>query len=112
MKLTIERDKWQRGEVGAKLLSPETGKMCCLGFYCLAIGMTPEQIVGQGTPWCVSESLPPEGQWLVGRLRGMGNVRNADPLMLTNDKLSTSEHEREKELAKEFAEHGVEVEFV
>ncbi len=69
MKLTIKRSEWSRGVQSANALlvnddiidqneeyasftspSPKMGTKCCLGFLCLAIGATEEQIAGKSMP--------------------------------------------------------------
>lgn len=41
LKVIIDRTKWLRGEGNDKsrLLRPSDGKMCCIGFACLAAGI-------------------------------------------------------------------------
>lgn len=55
--LIIDRSKWRTGEngdystgVGRTLLLNNEGNMCCLGFECLRIGLSKEQINGKGAP--------------------------------------------------------------
>ena len=44
--VSIDRKRWLRGEGGrvSSLLRPSDGKMCCMGFYCLVMGLSPEDI--------------------------------------------------------------------
>jgi len=51
MKLEIDRTKWLRGEGSdaSRLLRPSDGKMCCLGFACLAAGYAPVNIENKST---------------------------------------------------------------
>ena len=48
----VKRSKWFRGHGGdrSKLLIPETGEMCCLGFACLVAGLTKADISDRQTP--------------------------------------------------------------
>ena len=50
--LTIDRAKWLRGEdsVDTYLLRQRDGKMCCLGFLCLAAGFSRRDITDVGEP--------------------------------------------------------------
>jgi hypothetical protein len=50
--LTIDRAKWLRGEdsVDTYLLRKRDGKMCCLGFLCLAAGFSRLDITDVGEP--------------------------------------------------------------
>lgn len=51
MKLTIDRTRWNGGgNVYESSLLRDDGKMCCLGFYCLAKGKTPDEILGFEMP--------------------------------------------------------------
>ena len=64
IKVVINRSKWSRGAVvGNALLVgepciateqgktvAEEGKMCCLGFVCLTLGFSPDQIRGRSMP--------------------------------------------------------------
>lgn len=52
MKLVIDRTRWQRGNPAgsSSLLNHKTGKMCCLGFYALAEGLTKYQIKDMSSP--------------------------------------------------------------
>jgi hypothetical protein len=71
MKLTIDRKKWLRGTGDSFLLSPRDGKMCCLGFYALACGLTENDIRDQLTPVGVykqhDKRMP---EWLFGGIHG------------------------------------------
>lgn len=49
-KFTIQRHGWHRGRSGAQLLVPSTGLKCCLGFFCLESGYSPDEIRGAGMP--------------------------------------------------------------
>jgi len=116
---TIDRSKWGRGFwfwTASKLLNSETGKMCCLGFFGLACGLTPEQIKGESAPdrglekhrqaWRDREAA----SWLFNE-----NGRSADcsDLMTYNDLLNyKSEAIREDDIARTFAKNGVTVTFI
>lgn len=114
MKLTIDRTKWLRGEGtgNSALLREKDGKMCCVGFYCLALGKTKEEISERKWPlktW-------PEFAWL---------VRQEDTLRRPNDETCDNNgvtlwklndnpevENREARIAEAFAKNGVEVEFI
>lgn len=101
MKLTIERDRWDRGNRSGYLLGPN-GK-CCLGFLALACGYRAEEISGVQLP---------------GRIRSFWRYPDRlsssamNDLMTINDNPHGSEAGREHTIARMFAEYGVEVEFV
>jgi hypothetical protein len=116
MKLVIDRAKWQRGEPGNGCLLRD-GRMCCLGFLGCALGIPADDLLEEATPGDVENSAWPE--WLLGDMSG--NSTAGDLLMRINDaalgsgsggSAVTSEEQREHALAREFAKHGVEVEFV
>ena len=110
MKLTINRKRWLRGDGSSMLLRSADKKMCCLGFYCRAVGFKPREIRDLGTP-----------RWLVkkwdARLKGLVSKRVANTavcteLMRENDAIEVEEPFREKRIAALFKRIGVEVRFV
>ena len=56
IKLTIDRQKWYRGKIQGSMLLRDDGRMCCLGFACLAKGVPREQILHRGTPSVIGPS--------------------------------------------------------
>jgi hypothetical protein len=125
-KLTIDRETWLRGEGSSNsfLRRAGDGKQCCLGFYCLARGLSAEEITDSTTPDIVGIN----DIWLQKKYAG-GQRRVQEVLMSTNDmplgsspdggptrvQYTTlySEAEREAVIASIFrAEGGVEVVFV
>jgi hypothetical protein len=118
MELVIDRSKWIRGKGGAAscLLCPSDGKMCCLGFYSLACGLTEKQIKGAATPVSLGmEGDNPlnntEGSWLL-REGVNSHTLEAKELMALNDDSSISDQVREDEITRIFATRGVTVKFV
>ena len=120
MKLTIDRQKWLRGEGSEdSFLLRHDGKMCCLGFYSLACGLKPENIEGMST---VDEAIdknglcqPNEVAWLIDRnnsKRVFNSSAIANTLMCVNDDVEVRDARREDSIAEIFAEYGVEVEFI
>lgn len=150
MKLVIDRSKWLQGEasVVSMLLRPQDGKMCCLGFYCLALG-APEKSINrvhtplgdEGDEWLptlIDKVVLEKAEWLfdgttvveatAGKKESPWKV-SADclSLMQVNDDMYESAYDppieaydppievwrsnKEEEIKKRFAEHGVEVEF-
>ncbi len=59
LKVVVDRKLWQRGSMfGSTLLNSKTGLMCCVGFACLAAGLTKGQIKGHTTiAWLVNNTL-------------------------------------------------------
>ncbi len=108
-KFIIDRTKWHRGKgtQNSRLLSPSSGKMCCLGFLCKAYGVTDEQMFDIAVPYKLSDTarqkLP---KWL------QDHNTPADLLIGVNDKCDIVGAEKEKQLTRLFALKGIEVTFV
>jgi hypothetical protein len=129
-KLVIDRITWCRGHgagtgrlfVDAEYASNNRathgqileGTMCCLGFACVQLaGKTPENLAGRAVPQGV-ENTPLAWSDLTSPEFG-----DANALMEINDDvpgedLTTlkDEADREAHVARIFAEHGIEVEFI
>lgn len=132
MKITIDRTKWSRGDLasnallvgrntldrsregnesaGANRPLPELGKMCCLGFACLALGATPDQIRDKPMPRDVSDEVELPGLrklcnavWECSVFARNAAVRNDSPLL---------DDQRELQLKQLASEAGFEFEFV
>lgn len=128
--LVIDRSKWLRGEGSnaSRLLRESDGKMCCLGMYGLACGLTPEDLLESHTPITAGLSIlwsdmskASGSDWLFQEHTTSWDCRT---LMQNNDvradiradimacSISVVEEEREKMIAQTFLEHGVTVTFV
>lgn len=109
MKVTIDRTKWYRGKGSStsRLLvdaSTDRGKMCCLGFVCLALGASENDILGKQMPF--SEGVPRIfPKWL-------NDGPDLYTLSFVNDSNSISETEREKTIIETCAKHDLEIEFI
>lgn len=130
MKLVIDRNKWLRGNPNtAQLLRIDNGKMCCLGFFALALGYTEDQISGLGDPIETIIDGPRPNLWptwgvcrrekLIEHDQGDAHVREEyedtddfNQLMTVNDDAQRSERSREDRIRSIFARNGVEVKFV
>lgn len=115
MTLTIVRSKWLHGEGGlrSELLRESDGKMCCLGFYGIACGIDAEDLLGVAEPESADEHDDDTDyrhdwpHWLFefgdcGALIGRND--SSDP--------EYSDAQREADIARLFAKHGVTVVFV
>lgn len=139
MKLTIDRSRWSRGEGAGdgaciRLLRQSDNKMCCLGFFALACGLTEKQILEMGEPQepLNDHRLPPPAPYAFLVEADPQEDREpiawdendepvfpyewsptttANELMATNDD-PMPEDVREQRIASHFARQGVEVEFV
>lgn len=114
-KVIVERSYWLRGEgeENSKLLRTEDGKMCCLGFVCLAFGKTEDDIAECEAPSCFSSHS--------GRKIGFGTPLiqedGSEPqavvsAMQVNDHRHMDESQRESELKRLLLVVGVDLEFV
>jgi hypothetical protein len=120
-KLSIDRATWLRGEgneAGAScLLRIGDGKMCVLGKYAFALGMTRDQLRGVPSPIGFNKLhddllfKEERAKWLFD---GNPNKvsQDAHELMATNDAEGLSETTREQTLIDIFAKHEIELEFV
>lgn len=111
MKLVIDRNRWLRGEGGAvsKLHRISDGKMCCLGFFCYALGAS--DLEGFASPYSVGAFRQWFGDEHGWHPRGPQDdaINN---LIALNDSETLSESSREQAIKYNFAELDVEVEFI
>jgi hypothetical protein len=132
MDFTIKRSLWLRGEGSTKsrLLRESDGKMCCLGQYALACGLSRSQIEGCEAPISLithSRMKPQKAEdwadayeiadWMKLYQRngpGFDTAMRTHDLMSANDydELGFTEAERETSIIGYFAKIGVNVTFV
>lgn len=115
----IDRKLWKRGASGSSALliepvlyehdnvvkeDPDQGKMCCLGFYAKACGLTDKQISGLTNYASLSKMAQ----------RKIPIAMREDEFRFINVNDGTSPHgkRREAKLIKLFAERGIKVKFV
>ena len=119
-KLTIDRTKWGRGKGSedSLLLRPSNGKMCCLGFLSLHVGLSEEDISFEKTPDSV---LNKKGCLIHSSLiklelnkifSSISTTEVCQELMYFNDTTSLTEEVREERLKLRFLQIGYEVEFI
>ncbi len=129
-KLLIDRDEWARGQRGdgimqlANLLySAKDHKKCCVGIYASARGVDNEVLADNGTcdelsgygSYEDNTPLPEDARWLLKFVEETGGYKDSEDAMKLykiNDDATLTESEREAQIAKIFAAHNVEVEFV
>ena len=117
MKLEINRDTWLRGEGSqdSQLLRKVDNKLCCLGFYSLACGLTTKDIVGRTSPFRIfTQDDSPKPSSCMMKLYDPEGAANRDVcihLMNVNDDRDKSEAVREKLITELFAKIDVEVTF-
>ncbi len=120
LKVVVERSKWLRGEgwEKSKLLRSKDGKMCCLGFACLAMGATTVQISDMNSPTMACNMggvLELPMLTMVGAdhpSRRLVNKAPVDEAMMVNDERFTSESAREAKLTELLAQVDIDLEFV
>lgn len=119
MKLVIDRTKWARGggeDEASFLLRTEDNKMCCLGFYCLAQGVSQSVIANVFSPGavCVDDSDFFENLKKLVRIKTDGPHNNdiCNKMMEVNDVSSFGDDVRETKLTKLFEKIDIDVEFV
>lgn len=121
MKFQIKRSEWRRGQgsFGSCLLSRHGEGKCCVGFFCLAAGLTEDQIrakcyIGTSEASSVRPSEFPDPElakpW-IGTMR-YGKSKASEPIYIVNDDPHIPDDMREGRLKQLFAELGHEVEFV
>jgi hypothetical protein len=104
---TVERATWLRGTDQSALLI-EDGRMCCLGFLCLAYGVTRKAIEDVSMPEGVTAGHRKLPAWL----RDDDWDSSVHALSEINDSKDISDKTRERRLAREFAKHKLGVKFV
>lgn len=107
MKVVVDRARWLRGEGGddSKLLRRMDGKMCCMGFACIAAGAEPEDIKGLTT---VGQVDPFALDWSGANCRGMNGL---DDLYSLNDSYGLSDDDREQRIVAAGNRVGLQFEF-
>lgn len=125
---TVQRGKWDRGKGDGKLLDPQTKKMCCLGFFCLAAGLKRKQIRDFNASSDIelfpvySKNYQDHAKRLHKLLPQLVTKQSMDrkltlKIMEENDRecdkngKRVSDEKREKKLTKLFEKMGVEVTF-
>lgn len=116
MKLTIKRSQWLRGEgpEASRLLRPNDGMMCCLGFYCLSRGYSPSEIVNHESPATLDNALEKLTELVcIGDFTAEPVAKNeVYKLMVANDFQRESDDKKEQTITALFAKLNPPVEVV
>lgn len=131
MKLEIDRSKWLRGDSDSALLRTQDRKMCCLGFFALACGLTEDDIENCGEPHQPFEENPrlqvhevmakvieveteerESNDGSISEVHTYSETNLSSRLMRVNDDIELLETTREQQITELFAMVGVEVSFV
>ena len=89
--------------------------MCCLGYYGLACGLSPEQLMNKENPIECSSWNSSLSSWLFGSISLNGRFASSEDclnLMGYNDDEDIDDETREAKITAIFAKHGIQVEFV
>lgn len=115
----IDRLIWLRGERNSALLRDSDCKRCCLGIYAEACGVADGLMVSTADPAELDEASKKTlcdagGDWLFGEDEySHRNSKATNDLIYANDtSMLSSEPQREKNIARIFAENGVTVTFI
>lgn len=107
---TVERSRWLRGEGSdaSRLLRSEDHLMCCVGFFCKAMGFTDDELLEMSTLNALLTNHQQE--------RNEEKIYLIDPFQGTaymiNDDLILHDGDREDSLTEEFKGLGIRVTFV
>lgn len=123
MDLIIERSRWLRGENDGKgnpaepTLRDFDGNMCCLGFYCLALGVTINDMLEIPDPQhlidATGDKFKDSLKYLVKSTSDkVDNTKICVELMDVNDSYEKTEGMRERGIRARFKKMGVNVTFV
>lgn len=116
-KLVIDCSRWIRGRKGgeSKLLN-ENGNMCCLGFECLARGLTENDIRDRTRPCRVSNDINKKIPHMTFENFDLQyNYEDNDlikKIMRVNDDGTISDSKRIGRLCRLFAKRGIKVGFI
>ena len=109
IEFTVDRKTWWRGKGGAgsRLMRPEDGKKCCIGFFAHQIcGLKKDEL--EECPY-----LPTEAQIKLGlHADPFSSTIASQSIYRTNDEIDMSDEIREEKLTKLFAQHGYAVRFI
>jgi len=109
---TINRADWMRGQGDStgKLYVPEYGEMCCLGFFCKALGIPKAEMEDLAIP---SElyHLNKIPKWLLYD-EDLSTQDDLGKLLDLNDSDIIEDSERELKIKEIFKKRGIKVKFV
>lgn len=114
---TIDVRKWYRGlgDWGSALLRSD-GQMCCLGFYALACGFKPEDILDIATPAGINVYIDEKVKAMPGLLKMneeyVAKTTVCSDLMEVNDDFDMRDGPRMKKITQLFRKIGATVRWV
>ena len=112
-KVVVKRSKWLRGNPVRSVLLNESGRMCCLGFACLAAGVPKTAIEEVEMPAGIDRELPPSLDKLIREDYGRGyDTPISTQLAATNDSFTLQPKEREAQIKALGVKAGIDFSFV
>jgi hypothetical protein len=128
MHVVIDRTKWgradyepQNGVARPGSLLDKHGKMCCLGFVCIQLGLPEEDIEGMSYPYEVAYNYAKQGKkeamglidfYLLTESGMIINNRLSKAAAAINDDHTLTDAQKEEALTKIFSDGGHSIEFV
>lgn len=113
-KLIIDRTKWNRpGGLynGSKPALLNQFGMCCLGFECIRLGLTEDQIKDKSMPASIFDLLEEKGAGDHLFLHGFDSTFSLDAAAI-NDNTNIAGKEREEQLVAHFKTVDIQLEFI
>ena len=112
-RLVINRKTWLHGEghCNSDMLRSSDGKMCCLGFYCVSLGIPKRTIKDKSSPGELDSRFYDKLNRLLRPTTGFENLI-CERLISINDSVEKSDKLREKQLVNTFKKINVDVKFV
>lgn len=126
MKLVIYRDSWLRGEgeENSKLLRSSDNKLSCSGFFCLACGVSRQDITDKSSIREVHRyDLLPAWFVVTGyhylrtaiktiKTHQVAETKISHDLRVINNNINTSDQSKEASIISLFKTHEIDVEFI
>lgn len=111
-KIVVDRERWLTPDVEEEsyLCSPDSGRMCCLGFACEQAGVSESYMEGR--------KMPPDlfyDGFKVEQLVTVDGRNSSEFARLAadiNDDINISNEEREEQLKRLFSRYGYELVFI
>lgn len=118
LKVVVDREKWIHGEgdFDSYLLRERDGHLCCLGFACLAAGLTTDQIKDQHAPHSIPDLVESKLPLLlqpttIPEFYKKTNSKVCNSMVNLNDKKDVKAAYRERRLRELGRKVGIEFSF-
>lgn len=111
MKVVIQRSQWLHAKFQEGQLRSPDGKMCAVGFVCVALGVPPEELNNRLYPSDIASRAPQYRGLLDPLLDGKYNNATARRMLYLNDTYRIGPTEREAQLIDAAREINIDLEF-